>query len=225
MLRKIPFLLLLLPYSLSAQEADDNKNAGRFMLGLRTTMSAFSDVGYYGFGTGGQFRLQLGPKLNTEWYYDHIQTDIGGLGRRVDEHIGWSVMYYALGQKTAKGKFTPYVEAGNCFDYTSVRQNLTGGTLVSRGSAAVHLGIGTHFNLSEHADITFKAQYMLHVGSGVEEEIKTDDLTQAKTLVITKGSAAIDGHLLMTCSINFLVADLWKGHLFKKKTNDASSTK
>jgi hypothetical protein len=219
MFTKIPFLLLLFPYALMAQDVEENKNAGRFMLGLRTTVSAFSDVGYYGLGTGGQFRIQLGPKLNTEWYYDHIQTDLGGLGRRVDEHIGWSVMYYALGQKTAKGKFTPYIEAGNCFDYTTVRVNYTVSTApLSRGSAAVHLGLGTHYNLSERTDITFKAQYMLHLGSGIEEEVHTDDITQAKTLIITKGSPAIDGHLLLTCSVNFLVADLWKGYLFKKKS-------
>ncbi len=223
MFRKLILLLVLLPLGIAAQDTEENKNAGRFMLGFRSTMSAFSDIGYTGFGTGAQVRVQLGPKLNTEWYYDHIQTDIGGLGRRVDEHIGWSVMYYAFGQKTEKGKFTPYMEAGNCFDYTSVRANYTNGAFASRGSAAVHLGMGTHFNLSERADITFKAQYMLHLGSGIEEAIETNDITQAKTLVITKGGAALDGHLLLTCSVNFLIADLWKGYLFKKKgTNETS---
>lgn len=218
MIRKFLPLLLLMPIIGFGQSPDENKDAGRFMLGYRSTMSAFSDAGFYGFGAGGQFRLQFGPKLNSEWYYDHISTDLGGLGRRTDEHIGWSVMYYAFGQHLEKGKFTPYVEAGNCFDYTAVRTNYTGGQFASRGSAAVHLGLGTHFNLSDKADITLKAQYMVHLGESVEEHVITDDVTHQKNLVITKGQAGLDGHLLITCSVNFFIADLWKGYLFGNKS-------
>jgi hypothetical protein len=220
MLRKIIFLLGLLPFCAQAQDADENKNAGRFMLGYRSTMSAFSDVGFTGFGVGGHFRLQFGPKINSEWYYDHITTDLGGLGRRADEHIGWSVMFYTFGQHTEKGKFTPYIEAGNCFDYTKVMTNYKGGMYADRGSAAVHLGLGTHYNLSERADITLKAQYMIHIGENIDEKIVTDEQTGARNLMITKGGTGLNGHLLITCSVNFLIADLWKGYLFGKHSKD-----
>jgi hypothetical protein len=220
MLRKLIPLLLLLPLRIYAQDADENKNAGRFMIGYRSTVSAFSDAGFYGFGSGAHVRVQFGPLINSEWYYDHITTDLGGIGRRADEHIGWSVMFYALGQHTEKGKFTPYIEAGNCFDYTAVRANYAGGSFADRSSAAVHLGLGTHYNLSKRADITFKAQYMIHIGTDVDEKIVTDELTGAKSLVVTKGGAGLNGHLLMTCSVNFLIADLWKGYLFGKHSVD-----
>jgi hypothetical protein len=220
MLRKTLFLLLLLPLGIRAQDSDENKNAGRFMLGYRSTVSAFSDAGFYGFGSGAHFRLQFGPRINSEWYYDHITTDLGGLGRRTDEHIGWSVMFYTFGQHLEKGKFTPYVEAGNCFDYTLVKANYTGGSYADRGSAAVHLGLGTHYNLSTRADITFKAQYMIHIGDNVSETIVTNEQTGARTLEIAKGSTGLNGHLLMTCSVNFLIADLWKGYLFGKHSKD-----
>jgi hypothetical protein len=214
MLRKIIPLLLLCPCLSMAQEKEENKEAGRLMIGYRSTISAFSDAGFAGFGSGAQFRLQFGPKLNSEWYYDHISTNLGGLGRRTDEHIGWSVMYYAFGQHTEKGKFTPYMEAGNCFDYTAVRTSYKNGTLASRGSAAVHLGLGTHYNLSEKVDITLKAQYMIHIGTNVDEKIVTDDISHQRYLVITSGETGLNGHLLITCSVNILLADLWKGYLF-----------
>jgi hypothetical protein len=220
MLRKFCLLLCLLPVLAGAQDKDENPNAGRFMVGFRTTVSAFSDIGYLGFGTGAHVRVQLGPRMNSEWYYDHISTDINGLGRRTDEHIGWSVMYYAFGQHLEKGRFTPYVEAGNCFDYTEVRSNINGGPLAGRSSAAVHLGLGTHYNLSERADITFKAQYMVHLGLDINQTIVTDEVTGVKTLVITKGNEGLNGHLLMTCSVNFYLGRLWKGYLFGSKSKN-----
>lgn len=223
MFKKLAFLLAICwVVSAKAQDAapEENKNAGRFMLGLRSTASAFSDANYMGFGSGGQFRIQFGPKLNSEWYYDHISTDLGGVGRRVDEHIGWSVMYYAFGQHLEARKFSPYVEAGNCFDYTSVKANYAGGAFESRGSAAVHLGLGTHISLSEKADITFKAQYMIHVGNGIQAIIGEDEITHARTIQISRESAGLDGHLLMTCSVNFYVTRLWKGYLFGKKSKN-----
>jgi hypothetical protein len=221
MLNKLSFycaMLLAVPVFAQDAPTEENPNAGRFSLGYRTTVSAFSDIGYYGFGSGGQFRIQLGPKLNSEWYYDHISTDLGGLGRRTDEHIGWSVMYYAFGQHLEQGKFTPFFEAGNCFDYTAVRTSYAGGVVDSRGSAAVHLGMGTHISLSQRADITFKVQYMLHLGTGIETKIVTDEVTHASVLQITRGNAGLDGHLLMTCSVNFYVFRLWKGYLFGNKS-------
>ena len=34
--------------------------------------SAFSDDGYTGMGVGGQFRLKLGSRLNSDWFADYI---------------------------------------------------------------------------------------------------------------------------------------------------------
>ncbi|HXC04472.1 MAG TPA: outer membrane beta-barrel protein [Bacteroidia bacterium] len=220
MLRKLMLLFCLCPLGVLAQEKEENPGAGRFMVGLRTTVSAFSDAGHFGFGSGAQVRIQFGPKVNSEWYYDHISTDIDGLGRRVDEHIGWSVMFYALGQHLEKGKFSPYVEAGNCFDYTGVKSNSSASSWVSRGSAAVHLGLGTHYNLSEKADITLKAQYMIHLGLDINETEQTNETTGVRYLDITKGNEGLNGHLLMTCSVNFYFGRLWKGYLFGKKSKN-----
>ncbi|MFI5151433.1 MAG: hypothetical protein ACHQRM_17025 [Bacteroidia bacterium] len=220
MLRKFMLLLCLFPLIGVAQEKEENPNAGRFMIGFRSTVSAFSDIGSFGFGTGAHVRVQFGPKVNSEWYYDHISTDISGLGRRKDEHIGWSVMFYALGQHLERGKFSPYVEAGNCFDYTEVKSNYSYASPVGRGSAAVHLGIGTHYNLSEKADITFKAQYMIHLGLDINETIQTNDITGIRTLEITKGNEGLNGHLLMTCSVNLYLGRLWKGYLFGHKSKN-----
>jgi hypothetical protein len=217
MFRKLLPALMLLPLAAFSQDESPENRVGMLQLGYRSTCSAFSDIGYYGLGSGGQFRILLAPRLNTEWYYDYISTNIGGLGRRSDQHIGWSVMYYAFVPYSEKRCFVPYVEAGNCFDYTAVRSNYTNGAFASRGSAAVHAGIGTHFMLGTRTDLTLKAQYMMHIGTSVEEKVITDPLSGSRSLIISKGDAGIDGHLLITCSVNFNLCHLWRKN--KKATS------
>ncbi|MDQ3191037.1 MAG: hypothetical protein M3Q58_05535, partial [Bacteroidota bacterium] len=163
------FLLLISPCLIAAQDITDSKNGGGLLqLGMRSTVSAFGNNGNTGTGIGGQFRIKLANKLNTEWFTDYITTDIDGLGRRVDGHIGWSVLFYPL-KDYNENKFTPYIIAGHCFDYTKVSINSypemdIASSNVSRWSSAVQMGAGTHFHITPKTDISLSAQYMSHLG-------------------------------------------------------------
>jgi hypothetical protein len=50
----------------------------------------------------------------------------------------------------------------------------------------------------------------MHIGSSVEEKIVTDHLQGSRSLVIKKGDTGIDGHLFLTCSVNFNLCHLWR---------------
>jgi hypothetical protein len=123
-MKKIILFCMLIPVISIAQEKPKRDSvSGYFQLGVRNTMSAFSDAGATGFGYGGQFRIRITRQINTDWFADYITTDISGIARRVDEHIGWSVLAYPFNSETKKGKITPYILAGHCFDYTKVTKN------------------------------------------------------------------------------------------------------
>lgn len=182
------------------------------MLGMRSAISAFSDAGYIGLGTGGQFRIKLGNRLNTDWFADYITTDIGGLAKRTDYHIGWSVVYYPFNYQINKGKFTPYILAGHCFDFTQVERN--GGETSyalnsSRWSSAVQSGLGVHYNLSDNFDVSLTAQYMLHLGKDINATIFNNEATGQRDITIKKGDLGLDGHLLINLSLNAYIAKLW----------------
>lgn len=179
---------------------------GKLMLGMRSTVSAFSDEGNGGMGVGGQFRLRLLKQLNTEWFADYITSDIDGLARRKDAHIGWSVMFYALNQDVPK-KLNPYFLGGHCFDYTKVSKNFAP-EAQSRWSSAVHMGLGTHFNLTKRADLSLSSQYMIHLGKDIAAE-KFTGPTGEQDVKVVKEDLGLEGHLFVTLSVNILVADLW----------------
>src|ERR1039458_5460963 len=165
-------------------------------------------------GSGGQFRLKLGSRLNTDWFGDYITTDIGGLAKRTDYHIGWSVVFYPFNNQIKKGKFTPYILAGHCFDYTEVKKNLvqvgdTSLSFASRWSSAVQCGLGTHYNLADNFDISLTAQYMLHLGKDVNATIFNNEITGQRDIRIQKGDLGLDGHLLINLSLNVYIAKLW----------------
>jgi len=71
-------------------------------------------------GFGGQFRIRLNSWLSTEWFADHIKTDLGGLGHRETGHIGWSVMFYPMMAPLGGLGFKPYFLAGHCFDFAKI---------------------------------------------------------------------------------------------------------
>ena len=208
-MKKILILLLAFPLMSDAREFDPSKESGKFQLGVRTIFSTFSDDGYNGFGIGGQFRIKFGSRLNSEWFADYITTDIGGLAKRTDYHIGWAVQYYPLNNVIEKGKFTPYIQAGHCFDYTEVAKTVPGGTKVKRGSMAVSSGLGCHYNIADNFDITLSALYMLHLGKEVNATIFKGP-TDEPDVMITIDDANLEGHLLMTLSLNVYLADLWE---------------
>ena len=214
-MKKIFFVLYCAPFLSFAQGGSPSKNeSGKLQLGMRSTVSAFSDDGATGMGVGGQFRLKFGSRLNSDWFFDYITTDIKGLAKRTDYHIGWSVLYYPLNNQIKRGKFTPYILAGHCFDYTQVVKNnfLNSATLLNeahRVSSAVQCGLGTHYNLADNFDISLTAQYMMHLGNNINATVFDNEITQQKDVLIEKGSLGLEGHLLINLSLNVYVADLW----------------
>jgi len=210
------FGLLLVASGLFAQEDVSTiaveKESGTFSLGVRNTFSTFGATENLGVGFGGQFRIRVSNRINTEWFTDFINEDIDGLATRNDYHIGWSVMIYPF--KT-KAKLVPYVLAGHCFDYTKVRTTYNIYTsnppqTVSRLSSATQVGLGTHINLSEIVDISLSSQYMMHLGSDVHAE--THEHNGVKEIHIEKeghSGFSLEGHLLFTLSVNFKIAQLW----------------
>lgn len=207
-MKKLILLLMLLPFlGIAQSKLKLDKESGYFQLGVRNTLSAFSDDGAAGFGYGGQYRIRVSKRINTDWYADYITTNIEDVARRADMHIGWSVLAYPFNCETVKGKITPYVLAGHCFDYTKVSQNGTT-YFKDRYSSAVQAGIGMHFNLSDITDISLTSQYMMHIGKDVHAHITQVD--GIKEVEIEKHNVSgIEGHLLINVSLNVKLFDLW----------------
>ena len=177
-------------------------------LGMRSTSSFFTDAGSFGTGFGGQFRLKLAKRLNTEWFADYLTTDLQGLARRVDGHIGWSVLFYPFSDKKVKGNFNPYLIAGHCFDYTKVTENGNSLNTGNRWSSAMQLGLGCHYNLTDQLDLTLSSQYMSHLGNDLHAEVEEID-GQKHINIHQDKQAGLEGHLLITVSLNVKIADLW----------------
>lgn len=193
-------------------DSPDYHPQGTLQVGMRSTVSLFNHDGGPGFGVGGQFRLWLFKKLNTEWFADYINTDLDGLGKRVDGHIGWSVMFYPF-EGLLQSKFNPYIIAGHCFDLTKVTPynsitDLRTDEAMKRGSSATQMGLGLHYNISDKFNITLTSQYMIHLGGNVHTEIM--EVNNVKELHIKKTTGfSMEGHLLTTLSLNVRLGDLW----------------
>lgn len=191
-----------------SQELTIKRNqGGLFSFGVRSTMSFFEDAPSVGFG--GQVRLQLANRLNTEWFGDFTRGNIQNMGNRSDYHVGWSVMYYFTDKVAPPVK--PYIIAGHCFDRTVIKDNFDKSNYVVKNSSAIQAGAGVHFNLTTRIDITFTAQYMFHLGKDVHAHVHNDELEITKV----KGTG-IEGHLLLNLGINYKIADLWHGGKKKK---------
>lgn len=213
---KLIFIVLLFPITVFSQEemrpSNTTKASGMFELGVRSTISGFGSTNNIGTGFGGQFRLRISKRINTEWFADFITEDIDGLAKRNDYHIGWSVMFYPF---ATEGKFVPYILAGHCFDYTKVssvrtNENIIADEAQSRLSSATQLGIGTHFNATDYFDVSFGVQYMVHLGNDIHTDI--DEHNGTEELHIEKESHSnpvLEGHLLFTVSVNFKLGKIW----------------
>jgi hypothetical protein len=216
-MKKLMLLSLLIPLVSTAQEREHlDKESGYFQLGIRNTISAFSDDGASGFGYGGQFRIRVLSRVNTDWFADYITTDIAGIARRSDLHIGWSVLAYPLNYETTKGKLTPYILAGHCFDYTKVSKN-NSNFYRDKWSSAVQAGLGAHYNITDRMDISLTAQYMMHLGYDVHAEVF--DFEGHKDVLIEKErNRGVEGHLLVNLSMNVRLFDMWDQHKARKRT-------
>lgn len=204
-MKKLLIISSLFPYLAMAQPLKiRNQQGGIFSLGVRSTVSTFNggDFGNTGFGAGGQFRLQLANRVNTDWYFDYLTSNVGDFARRIDYHIGWSVLCYFTDKPNPPVK--PYVLAGHCFDWTELTDVGDATNSALRRSSAVQAGAGFHINLSERMDMSFVGQYMIHLGSDIHAE-----RTEAGEVVFEKHGAGLEGHLLFHVGINYKIADLW----------------
>lgn len=199
--------VLLIPL-LSYSQRENKPNSGMLELGMRSTTSLFTDAGSPGMGFGGQFRLKFAKRLNTEWYADYITTDIQGSARRVDGHIGWSVMFYPFSDEKVHGKFNPYLIAGHCFDYTKVVENNNPNNMGERWSSAMQMGLGSHYNITDQFDVSLATQYMTHLGNDMHADVHTGGGEQ-ELHIEEHGHAGVEGHVLVTLSLNVKIADLW----------------
>jgi len=199
-------LFFLIPV-LTVNAADDvkSKAGGMFSAGSRSTLSFFNhgESGNSGTGLGGQFRIQLSDKVNTEWFADFITGNVGDFAIRTDYHIGWSVLYYLRPVSATTQFLQPYVMAGHCFDYTRLQARGERHNFAERWSSAVQGGFGNHFNLSDHFDISASIQYMIHLGTDVDATVKDHVVTFEKGK-----SANLEGHLLTTISLNYKLGNL-----------------
>lgn len=198
-------------FSGAGQEINPYLNKGDFTLGVRSTGSFFGHDEVAGFGTGGQFRLQLLDKLSTEWFADWITLDLKGAGTRNNAHIGWSVLFYPK----KWNRFVPYLIAGHCFDYAEVTPISTrfidrSAEQINRWSSAVQAGVGAHGFITDRFNVTLAAQYMLHLGDHLDYElIDTQNGYYLNTQGVQSEEESFEGHLLITLSLNYRIADLW----------------
>ena len=217
-MRIIIALLFLFPFVGHSQlMTEKGGHGGRISLGMRSTFSTFNsheDEGN-GLGVGGQFRIQFADRVNSDWFFDFIKSDIGNFASRTDYHIGWSVLYYLTGtEKAAMATYSsssisfprlrPYILAGHCFDYTRLVSNFDRNHLVERWSSAVQAGFGTHINLTPRWDLSLVGQYMMHLGNEVGAHYENGVVE-----FHDETSTSIEGHLLFHVSVNYKIGDAW----------------
>jgi len=206
-MNKLVLIVFFLPMLLIAQ--DKFPDNGRLELGLRTTASVFGTSNTSGIGVGGQFRLRLMERVNTEWFADYITNNLDGLGRRTDGHIGWSVMFYPF----KPGKIVePYILAGHCFDYTKVDIFSDGWTAPEsrdRWSSAVQMGLGATFNVSERVNFSLSGQYMMHLGKDIHTHVHEENGKNVLHFQEGDHNHGFEGHIFLTLSMNIKIADLW----------------
>jgi hypothetical protein len=169
-------------------------------------LSAFNDGAWNNTstGVGGQFRIQLSDRVNTDWFFDHFSGSVGDHAHRNDLHIGWSVLYYLLPAAEKPPLLQPYLLAGHCFDRSLLRSNTDPLVHAERWSSAVQAGLGTHINLSDRSDISLVSQYMIHLGTDVHAHVHEGEVEFEE-----HHGADLEGHLLLHISYNYKLFDAW----------------
>lgn len=199
--------LLLLGLTACAQPlVMKNGRSGIISVGGRSSFSFFNggDAGGSGRGIGGQFRIRLSERVNTDWFYDHLTSPIGDFAHRQDQHIGWSVLFYLCEPTGTRRFLQPYLLAGHCFDYSKQQANADEDNFAERWSSAVQAGLGTHFNITDRADISLVGQYMIHLGTDVHAEEH-----EGAVAFRQEDGASLEGHLLVHLSFNYQLFDAW----------------
>ena len=200
-------ILLIISSLCNAQDKIDpliKNNAGWFSLGARSTLSLFDHDGA-GLGSGGQFRIQLSNRVNTDWFADYISINVDDKVRSDYYHIGWSVLFYPI-QNQQNTTIQPYIVAGHCFDYNKKTSIQNPANTFDRWGSAVQAGLGAHINLTDRFDISLTSQYMIHLTQELEVEIHED----SELHIHEHEEASLEGHLLTTVSLNYKIFKLWK---------------
>lgn len=207
----LPKTILMKPLLLSAVSlllavaaySQPTSSVGTLSLGTRNSISAFNHDEAMGKGIGGQFRLQLGKRINSEWYFDYISSNTP-LTARNDYHIGWSLLFYLKNNYDFSSTLQPYLIVGHCFDDTKVFEKANRSNSASRLSMATQAGIGTHINITPRFDCSVSGQYMTHFGKDIEASLEN-----GKVVIEKAAYTELDGHLLFTISFNYKIAHLW----------------
>jgi hypothetical protein len=200
-------LVFLLAVSLAVcawGQAAAGYRGGSFGLGVRTTGNYFLDNDMAGLGAGGQFKVGFGPRVNTEWFLDYIQSNGQDDAFRRDYHIGWSVQFALREAGFGSKGLTPYLLGGQCFDLTEVGYT---GVLKSPliFSAAAQVGAGLSTFLQPRLELNLQTQYMVHLSKDVHVANTPDE---GKHYHIERG-LNFKGHLLLNASLNFYFLQLW----------------
>lgn len=194
-------IIFLLISSIGFSQENTNSNAGWVSVGGRSTLSLFDGDGA-GLGTGGQLRIQMSDKVNTDWYADYISINVKDKVRSEYYHIGWSVLFYPIeNTKTVQ----PYILAGHCFDYNKKTALDDSSNSKYRWGSAVQAGLGTHFNLTDRFDVSLTCQYMIHLTKDIEADVDGNSV-----IIEENNKNTLEGHLLTTVSLNFKLFRLWK---------------
>lgn len=182
----------------------DLEKSGWLSVGGRSTGSFFDSDGI-GIGTGGQFRIQLSNRVNTDWFADYITINVEDKVRSEYYHIGWSVLYYPFKELQHPKTLQPYIAAGHCFDFN--KKTVLDNPEISkqRWGSAVQAGIGTHFNLTDRFDISLTCQYMIHLTKELEVHFDEEEIE-----IHDHKHSSLEGHLLGTISFNYKLFKLWK---------------
>jgi hypothetical protein len=207
---------LIISCTLHAQNTDTTNNksnkdvqrmSGVFSLGVRNDYNMFTDAPKsFGAGLGASARMQLLNRLNTEWFADYVQSSLyAGKAHRTDVHIGWNVMFYLIDPKGFKRKFTPFIAAGHCFDYTRIGLNSENSQTKAKASSAVQMSVGCHYNITDHFDISLATLYDLHLGNDVDSELNPDGSVSIREY---KG-AGFEGHIMVILSAHYKFLRLW----------------
>ncbi|MCO4814379.1 MAG: outer membrane beta-barrel protein [Flavobacteriales bacterium] len=204
-MNKLCIIVFLFPFfGMSQPMVVKETQGGIFSIGLRTTASSFSGdkLSSFGTGVGGQFRIQVADRINTEWFLDYITGEVGDFASRIDYHIGWSVMYYLT--KSLDPIIKPYLVIGHCFDKTMLIDNSDHRNRISKNSSAVQGGAGLHFRVSQRFDISLNTQYMMHLGDDIHTHYEN-----ARVHFESEKRKGVEGHFLMHIGLNYKIADLW----------------
>ncbi len=185
-------------------------SAGVVSAGVRSTVSLFSTDGVNpGLGTGGHHRIQLSPRVNTEWYLDYILIHVPPGVRSLYYHIGWSVLFYLVKMNEhSPSHFLPYILAGHCFDYNRKSLIANPEVFADRWGSAVQAGLGTHYFLTMRADLSLTVQYMFHL----TKEIRAIRQPAGSVHFASSPYSFLEGHLLITVSVSYRLFRLWGGN-------------